>query len=129
MHRYEHPNGVCVPGLRRVLVSVDGNFHICEKINESLPIGNVEDGLDMKQIELIMDEFVKKSSPRCRECWAIRLCSLCFIHAATDQLDFEKKENHCKVHKQVLLHNMKLYCRVLDTNPNALDYMHDIVLS
>ena len=102
---------------------------MCEKINEGLSIGNVEEGLDMRQIESIMDDFVERSSPRCKECWAIRLCSLCFIHTATDRLDFEKKEHHCRVHKEVLLHNLKLYCRILEANSNALDYMQDIVVS
>jgi uncharacterized protein len=127
--RYEHPNGVCVPGLRRILVSVDGTFHICEKINESLPIGNVEDGLDFKRIQSIMQEFVDKSSPQCRNCWAVRLCSMCYIHAATDRLDFKKKEEHCEVHRKALLHNLKLYCRILEENPTALDYMESIVVS
>jgi uncharacterized protein len=129
MPRYEHPNGVCVPGLRRVLVSVDGTFHICEKINESLSIGNVENGLDFAKIEYIMREFVEKSSPQCRKCWAVRLCSLCYIHATTDQLDFKMKEERCESHRKALLNVLGLYCRILEANPTALDYMKDFTLS
>jgi uncharacterized protein len=129
MRRYEHPNGVCVPGLRRIFVSTEGNFYICEKVNEGLSIGNAEDGLDLRKIESIMEDYAKRSSPRCRECWAIRLCSLCFIHVVTDKLDFENKEDCCRVHKEALLHNLKLYCGILQANPNALEYMRNIVLS
>jgi uncharacterized protein len=129
MRSYEHPNGVCMPGLRRLLVSVDGKFHICEKINESLSIGDVEHGLDFDRIDSIIREYAKKSSPSCRECWAIRLCSLCYIHATTDRLDFEKKAERCEGHRNSLLAAMGLYCRILKKNPTALDYMKDYAVS
>lgn len=129
MRRYEHPNGVCMPGLRRLLVSVDGKFHICEKINESLSIGDVRHGLDFDRIDSIIRQYAEKSSLSCRECWAIRLCSLCYVHSTTDRLDFEKKAERCEGHRNSLLAAMELYCRILKINPKALDYMKEYKVS
>ncbi len=129
MSEYMYPNGICIPGLRRVFVSTDGLFHICEKMNENFPIGDVEKGLDFGKIKNIIDQYVQKSAGRCRRCWAVRLCSLCFLSATTDRFDFKLKEKKCRVQKLRTLHALKLYCQILERNPGALDYMKNIVVS
>ena len=44
-----HHNGPCIPGGRRLFVSVAGNFYPCEKVTEGpgMRIGNIEEGIDI----------------------------------------------------------------------------------
>ena len=126
---YPYPNGVCVPGLRRIFVSVDGKFHICEKVTEYVPIGDVYNGLNYDKIQSIMKEYLEKSLEKCCKCWAVRLCSLCYVHTLTDKLDFKAKERNCHIEKKNIIYGLKLYCRILKQNSRALDYMEDITLS
>ena len=51
--------GTCMPG-RRLAVSTDGRFHMCERINEKFPIGDVHTGVDW---------------PRCRSAAALLRCA------------------------------------------------------
>jgi uncharacterized protein len=129
MTNYEYPNGVCTPGLRRIFVSVDGMFHMCEKINENMAIGNVGTGLDLDRIISMMKNYAEKSSPDCCDCWALRLCSLCYIHASRANFDMEAKRRNCETTRKTILHGLKLYCKILEKNPDALAAMKNIVLS
>jgi uncharacterized protein len=39
----------CIPGTK-ICVSYNGEYHICEKINEHFPIGDVDNGLALERI-------------------------------------------------------------------------------
>lgn len=67
--------GTCIPG-RKLFVDVDGVFHICERINQTFPIGNIYTGLDYSRIAELINDYcnhldvcpdcpVKKSCPNC----------------------------------------------------------------
>ena len=129
MTPYEYPNGVCTPGLRRIFVSVDGTLHMCEKIAETMAIGNIETGLDLDRIVSLMINYAEKSSPDCCDCWAVRLCSLCYIHAARANFDMEAKRSNCETARKTIHHGLQLYCKILEKNPDALAAMKNIVLS
>ena len=45
-----HVPGICLPGNRKLFVDCDGKYHMCEKVERSIPIGNVEDGLNIKKL-------------------------------------------------------------------------------
>jgi uncharacterized protein len=46
-------NGCCVPGVRKIFVSVSGQYYPCERILDSPPIGNVANGIDRDLINNI----------------------------------------------------------------------------
>jgi len=126
---YEYPNGVCTPGLRRFFVSVDGTFHMCEKIPETMAIGNIETGLDLDRIISLMKTYAEKSAPDCCKCWALRLCTLCYIHAYCADFDLETKRMNCESAKKIIHRGLQLYCKILEKNPDALAPMKHIALS
>ncbi len=75
--------GACQPG-KRIAVAVDGTFHLCERINQKFPIGNVESGLDLDKCADVYDRYFK-ALPECGECWARSACTVCFAQVAEDR--------------------------------------------
>ena len=77
-----HGNGVllvtCLPGYSRRFCDVDGNYHICERVNESQKyiVGNVDKGIDsVRATELI---YARSGMRECANCLALKNCNLCF---------------------------------------------------
>lgn len=91
--------GTCLPG-RKLAVSPDGTFHICERINEHFPIGNVERGLEEEKVMHIVNHYFA-SLPGCHQCWARNLCTICYA-AVCDQgyFDFERRCQSTREHVQ-----------------------------
>ena len=50
--------GSCVPG-RKIYVDCDGNYHMCERINDKFPIGHVDTGLDFDRILKVISDYQK----------------------------------------------------------------------
>jgi len=75
------PNGVCIPGLRKLFVNAYGNFYICERLDSFQAIGNIIEGLDYKQIINLINNYSLLCKQDCLDCWLIRLCDLCFVSA------------------------------------------------
>lgn len=70
--------GSCVPG-RKIYVDCDGNYHMCERINDKFPIGNVDVGLDFERIiEVIKAYQSVLKQTGCINCKVRRMCSNCF---------------------------------------------------
>ena len=123
-----HLTGMCTPGVRRLFVSPEGKFHICEKIGYHLPIGDVESGFDFKRIHSLLNRFIAISQKDCTRCWAMRLCSACFFHAKkNNQLDKERKKEYCPIEKNSLKSLLITYCSILEKNPDAFSFLDNAV--
>lgn len=68
----------CIPG-EKIFVDVDGYFHICERVNGTYHIGNVEDGLDFGRIKDLVSEYLSHMD-KCDSCKLKRSCNKCFSH-------------------------------------------------
>lgn len=74
------PGGFCIPGSYRLFVTADGNFTICERVddrNENFCLGNVDVGIDYKRLDRLL-KITNKTITKCKSCWAAKLCSFCF---------------------------------------------------
>lgn len=114
------PNGICLPGLQRILIDTDGNFHICEKIEWNRPIGNLEDGFDIDSIFSLIEQYIDSTGGDCTDCWAVRFCSDCYL-SAIDGADFsrEVKKKKCRSTRNSILKDMQAYVRIMEQNPQA----------
>ena len=55
-------NGCCVPGERRIYVTISGEFLLCEKVGNIPSIGNVNNGFYKERIrELYVDAFINEA--------------------------------------------------------------------
>ena len=75
--------GTCIPG-KKIFVDYSGNFHICEKMVEINPFGNVHDGLNYEKISEIVTDYFRHMD-KCPNCRVRRTCSYCYIKFATDK--------------------------------------------
>lgn len=86
--------GLCIPG-SKIAVSPNGEFHMCERINNTRPIGDSEIGLDYDRIIKIIDEYNEKSK-KCSVCPIERVCSTCYVENINLDGSFnEPNEDHC----------------------------------
>lgn len=110
-----HYTGSCQPG-RRLAVSTDGKFHICERINEQFPIGDVEKGVDWDQCRAVMERYYQ-TLPDCDHCWARALCTSCIAHNCEKTgFDFGRRCNHIRIE---LAHKLRTLCALLEDVPDA----------
>lgn len=121
-------NGCCYPGSRRLYVSVDGNFSICERIGKAPILGNVFEGI--KKEELLNEyhrKYIENSIGQCAECWAINLCEICFMECY-DQMgfDLEKKNIACGRMKRSIERNLKAYFSILEDRPEIIEKLNTI---
>lgn len=124
-------NGCCIPGARRLYVTVDGNFAMCERIGPAPFIGNVNDGLDFKAIKKhYFDDFIKEASKFCNDCWAVTLCSLCYLNCYNeDGINMPYRHRHCLVNRRILEKDLISYHEILENNPESLEYLNEIIFS
>lgn len=121
-------NACCVPASRKIYVTVDGNFEICEKMDGSPNIGNVFDGLDKNKIkDELINSYAEKSINECSKCWAANLCRVCYVSCYTDgKFDVKKKNKECEKSRQAALRNLIFYHKSVETNPEKLKYLNKI---
>jgi len=108
------PNGTCIPGMRSLFVSKNGDFYPCEKLYDyqEMCIGNVDSGLDFDIISKYLDEYSETLNDFCKNCWAYRLCGECFLSITErNSFNLKKRLNFCKSQKS------------LERNRNAFNYL------
>jgi uncharacterized protein len=109
--------GTCMPG-RRLAVSTDGRFHMCERINEKFPIGDVHTGVDWSRTAALLQHYYD-TAPDCDNCWARPICGTCMANnCLDDRFEFGGKCNQLRAE---LEHRLQLLCTVLEDNPASLD--------
>jgi uncharacterized protein len=115
------PNGVCIPGAHRTFVTPDEKLHMCERIGESVPIGDLDSGYDLEAIDQTVQRYIENSEETCRDCWAVRFCGACFISGLKGSEFCESaKQNFCSAQRQDLLVALKQYSELWAANPQAL---------
>jgi uncharacterized protein len=126
-----HPNGCCIPLLKKMHVDIDGNIHLCERVPHCNPLGNVNaNGIDFAAVVELIKEYTENSLNECRHCWAVRLCSACFLYSIKDNKWHGAIRNaNCEAVRQNLLSNFRVYSSVLETSPRAFDYLKDVSIS
>lgn len=74
-----HHGGPCIPGVKRLFVTVDGQFYPCEKVSENAErthIGSLDTGFDIESIQYLLN-LEKLTEEKCHNCWAYSLCGVC----------------------------------------------------
>lgn len=73
------PSGPCIPGKRRLFVTVDGEFFPCERVSEVskvMNIGNLDNGFELKRAYDLLN-IGKLTAVECKKCWALTKCNIC----------------------------------------------------
>lgn len=92
------PGGPCIPGQKRLFVSTDGDFYPCERVSEVsevMKIGSLSSGFDFQKAKNLLN-ISAISSEECKNCWALRHCTVCCRAAdGGNELSKKKKLSHC----------------------------------
>ena len=121
-------NGCCIPASRRIYVTVDGRFQICEKMGLSPDIGNVDTGVDISKIKKhYVEDYMRESVKYCNDCWAVNLCGLCYTECYDEKgILIEGKIPACNTQRFYRENGLSLYHEYLENNPQALEYLNTV---
>lgn len=124
-------NGCCIPGARRLYVTVDGKFSLCERIGNSPDIGNVEEGINIEKIrKYYVDEYMEQSIRNCSNCWAVQMCRVCYARCFDENgLDMKRKKMICESTRFSLYSALCRYYTIVEENPEMLQAYNEIELS
>ncbi len=113
--------GQCLPGTR-CHVTPDGRLHMCEHGDEHWPIGSVDAGLEPAVIRDQLRQFRALVEPRCRRCWAVRLCRKCIPRLAEGAtLSQDRLAAFCIAKRAALERDLIDYCRARSINDHCFD--------
>lgn len=105
-------SGPCIPGQRRLFVTVDGDFMPCERVSEASPImkiGSIKTGIDIKAAEDLLN-IVSLTPDECKNCWAIMHCTTCAKFCDNGgAFSKELKLNRCQEVKNSVEHDFRQY--------------------
>ncbi|MDE7367001.1 MAG: radical SAM protein, partial [Lachnospiraceae bacterium] len=116
-------NGCCIPGEKRLYVTVDGDFKVCEKAGEVPVFGNVKTGFDYEAIKkYYVEDYEKQSLALCNDCWAANLCGVCYAPIFREQgLDINLKKDVCNAQRQTWYNTLIRYHELAEIHPELLD--------
>lgn len=127
----EYPlNGCCIPASRRLYVTAKGDFHLCERVAGAPSIGNVITGVDFQKLKSVfIDAYAAASIKYCSDCWAIRVCGMCYTESFSDgRLDMNSKNLHCFLLRSSLEDSLINYHEYMERAPEKLLFLNDIVI-
>lgn len=124
-------NGCCIPGGRRLYITVNGDLAVCERMGPSPFIGNVYEGIDYEKINKhYIDDFMNEATKYCNDCWAVNICGLCYIQCYDREgINMSYRHRTCvlnRIHTEKLL---VLYHEILEKDPESLAYLNEITYS
>jgi len=121
------PSGCCRAGQRRLHVTPDGLYRVCERVGNAMVIGNVETGLNIAAAHHVTERFVEAAAGRCLDCWAVRQCSLCATAIAPswgeDGSTAVLPESKCIETRQGVESTFRMWLDLLNSGSVALDFL------
>lgn len=108
----KHPAGVCIPGLKKMIIDYKGDIRICEKVDElssDFIIGNIEKGFDFENIKRLLN-IGQMTFKTCFDCWAFNFCTQC-VATISDlgELKTANKLKVCNNTKKQVMEKLKNY--------------------
>ncbi|WP_416150216.1 radical SAM protein [Salipaludibacillus sp. HK11] len=80
--------GACIPG-DKIAVDFKGKLHVCERINQSRPIGDVENWFNVKGISNMVNDYISKITKKCANCPIQNLCEFCYPGVVDENGEFD----------------------------------------
>lgn len=126
--------GCCLPGQRRLHVRVDGTLQPCERVGDSLVIGRLPDGIDLGLARALDERLLAALGSRCRDCWAVRLCDLCYtvlapLEPAAGERTPVVPDEVCVATRARIEEDLRLYLRLLRGGEAPARFLRQAVLA
>lgn len=98
----------------RLYIDAGGRFHVCERMNDKFPFGDVDRGLDFEKMKSIADDFKTTVREYCSDCEVRHLCDRCFATFAGDGV-FKPDPHHCAQLKKNIAKRMETWLDLKQT--------------
>jgi len=123
-------NGSCVPGKQRLYIYTDGGFGLCTMMGQHPRIGDIFNGIDKQKVKkLYVKDYEEKSIKDCNECWAFKICKVCYTGMYTsDSLDIIKKRKKCHQARGVAYTNLIEYHEFLEKYPAQITLFNEMTI-
>lgn len=104
----------CMPFCARLFVRTDGKFNVCERTSDAFILGDLEHGFHETAIIRAMEEVRHLVDRNCSDCWAQRICLLCFQHMVDENGNIRQRipEELCCQMRQNLSECLSMYCEI-----------------
>lgn len=114
----------CIPGVSKTFIDEKGIIGICESTGSKISIGDINNDYYIDKIIELIEEVMHLCNQKCRNCWAIRFCNICFawlIHF--DEIDKNKMSLMCRNLKKAIIVALLWYLYVLERKPKAFEIL------
>lgn len=110
----------CYIARANLFVSTNGEYHICERTDFSMPIGNVHDGIDSMKLRSIYSRYFSiMNRVKCRSCWCGLFCNLCIGQTLYKNNITSPNDNKCEQIKLMADHALKLLILLSNRHPHV----------
>ncbi len=116
----------------RLFLDTQGRFHACERMNNTMSIGDVENGLDFPKMVDLLKKFQQIIKETCSDCEVKFMCGRCFKPVASEGT-FAIPDNYCKYQKRGNIRNLERNIEYREqgltkkTNTNKVKRFHQFV--
>ncbi len=113
----------CIPGFTRRFCDVDGNYRVCERVDDShaYRMGNVWDGPDPAKLRRTME--LRRHFGDCANCTALKTCDVCYARIPdSDAVDsgFDPLfDLQCQRTRVAASNFLQTYCAIMEAKPDA----------
>lgn len=116
-------NGCCVPGARRLYVTAEGKYLVCEKMGASPFIGDVFNGVDIDKVkDIYINKFKEEAEKYCKDCWSVNMCGKCYIECYDENgVNFDYRHASCQSHRVATERVLEAYMKIYEKNPKIME--------
>jgi uncharacterized protein len=127
---FDHPSGqdalqlllTCPMGFDNLMVAANGDFLICHKVDEGMPIGSCQNGLDMERlVDLNLRYNASINSGECRNCWGVRFCSACAAARMVGDGFVNPTQAECDCLRQRIAYDFLCFIHLSQAFPELLE--------
>lgn len=123
--------GVCKPFVKKIFINTHGDINLCENFMCKDFFGNINSNIEINKATNLLDIYKKSRQKTCKQCWASKMCSLCFRDLIDDdsKINFERAAHLCEKEKEYIKSMLEDYCYIMEKDNAILDHLNDYVIT
>ena len=126
----DHPAGsnslnisvACPMGFDNLMLSAKGEYVICHKVDDSMPIGDCEAGLNFdKLVELNYRYNLSINNEECKKCWIVNFCRVCAAPRMAGGRFINPTEKECDYFRLHTAYDFSCFIHLSLEHPDLLE--------
>ncbi|MGZ3996908.1 MAG: radical SAM protein [Flavisolibacter sp.] len=131
---YDHPVGrnalqillTCPMGFDNLMVSANGDFLICHKVDDCMPIGDCDSGLDFEKLVDLNQRYNSAiNNDECKRCWNVNFCSVCAASRMAQDHFNNPTRKECDFFRLRATYNFLCFIHISIEHPDLLEEIFD----